>query len=124
MTGYGRNAAETRMARKQTHNDFDPDDFDPDDFDPASDGESGRDADGGGSGTEQLDTGYCPDCGAEIYDASDICPKCFAWIDGDTSRHSPRRRRAADRWTRLVVWALIGAIATGLGIFALLGLGR
>jgi len=101
------------MARRQTHDDFDPDDPD-DDLDVLDEGEDAN----------QRDTGYCPDCGAEIYDAADICPKCFAWIDGETSRHSPRRRRAADRWTRLVVWALISAIAAGLGFFAFVGLVR
>jgi len=101
------------MARRQTHDDFDPDDPD-DDLDVLE----------GGEDATPRDTGYCPDCGAEIYDAAEICPKCFAWIDGETSRHSPRCRRAADRRTRLVVWALIAAISTGLGFFALVGLVR
>ncbi|MEY2716390.1 MAG: hypothetical protein RIT24_2733 [Planctomycetota bacterium] len=107
------------MARKQTH-----DDFDPDEFDDESSEELDLDVEDSGSSRVQRDTGFCPECGAEIYDAADICPKCFAWIDGETTRHDPKRRRAAQRWNLLVVWAVIGAIATGLGFFALTGLFR
>lgn len=107
------------MARKQTH-----DDFDPDEFDDESDDDLDLEVQDAGSARGQRDTGFCPECGAEIYDAADICPKCFAWIDGDTTRHHPRRRRAAQRWTLIVVWTVIGAIATGLGFFALAGLFR
>ena len=94
------------MARRGTsHHAPDPDDDDAD-----------ADDEYGGEAHAEADTAYCPECGAEIYDAADICPKCFAWIDGDTSRHAPRRKRAAVRWTTLVVWILIIAMALGAGL--------
>ena len=110
------------MPREYTDPEFDPDDSDDVEGRFAEEFDEGHDADDesperGGGATA---TAYCPDCGAEIYDAAEICPRCFAWIDGDTLRKSPRRQRANDRWTKLVVWALIAAIATGLGVFSLL----
>ena len=94
------------MARRQTHDDFDPDDPD-DDLDVLDEGED----------ADQSDTGYCPDCGAEIYDAADVCPKCFTWINGETVRHPKARRR--ERIRGIVVWILIGTMLLGAGVFVL-----
>ena len=96
------------MARRRPvdHDPEEPDDWDDQDVDMESqaiDGDS------------DAETGFCPECGAEIYDAADVCPKCFTWIDGDTLRRDPRTQRARSRWTVLVVWALIAAIAAGAG---------
>ncbi|MCE2883599.1 MAG: zinc ribbon domain-containing protein [Planctomycetaceae bacterium] len=63
------------------------------------------------------ETAFCPDCGAEVYDAADVCPKCFTWINGDTVRHP--RARSRERLRRIVVWILIGAMLLGAGVFAL-----
>lgn len=67
---------------------------------------------------------YCPDCGAKIWDQADICPKCFSYLAGHTSRFPPRvaKRRGALR--RAVVVALILAIALGAGGVAILYLRR
>jgi hypothetical protein len=54
--------------------------------------------------------GFCPECGEEIYDAADICPKCFSWIDGATHR---RRTRFSTGFRKLVVTALLAAFLSG-----------
>ena len=78
----------------------DVEDFDDDDLDehPASDDIERLDHEGA----------HCPECGAEVWDAADICPKCYAYIGGDTFR----RRR----WPRVVAWLLIAAFVIGLAI--------
>lgn len=95
------------MARRRDTNYHDP-------FEPEG-GEDSEYPDEGDGAELAADTAFCPECGAEIYDAADVCPKCFSWIDGDTVRRSPRRNRAHRRWTQLVVWALIAAILLGAG---------
>lgn len=35
---------------------------------------------------------FCPDCGAQIWDAVEVCPKCFAYIGGKVS-HMPKHQR-------------------------------
>jgi hypothetical protein len=55
--------------------------------------------------------GFCPECGEEIYDAADICPKCFSWIDGATHR---RRTRLSMGFRKLVVTALLVALLSGM----------
>ncbi|MFM1823387.1 MAG: hypothetical protein RI967_1653 [Planctomycetota bacterium] len=63
------------------------------------------------------DTAFCPECGAEIYDAADICPACFSWIDGDTTRRPPRNGWFRKGGAQLVVWLLIAALLAGTGLF-------
>lgn len=63
------------------------------------------------------DTAFCPECGAEVYDAADVCPKCFTWINGETVRHPKARRR--ERIRGIVVWILIGTMLLGAGVFVL-----
>lgn len=57
--------------------------------------------------------GFCPECGAEIADDADICPKCFTWIDGTT--HS--RPSAIKRFLRVavVVLLILAAVLGGIG---------
>lgn len=66
------------------------------------------------------DTAFCPECGAEIYDAADVCPKCFTWIDGETRGRPLSRRRQTIRQT--IVWVLIVTLLTGAGVFSLVQL--
>lgn len=64
------------------------------------------------------DSAFCPDCGAEIWDQADVCPKCFAYLGGDTSR---RRRggEARRRWRTVVVLIVLAAIAVSwVGVHA------
>lgn len=67
------------------------------------------------------DTAYCPECGATVLDDADICPKCFTWIAGDTSRHGPAKRATAARFRAAVVWILIAVLLAGAGVLGLIG---
>ena len=77
--------------------DVDPDVDDPIDEDPS-------DAD-----IERLDhdTAYCPDCGARIWDAADICPKCRAYISGDTLSRPPVEHWLRKRWLAVIAIILL-----------------
>lgn len=114
------------MARRTFDHDPSPDDPDRDpewdpEWDPAQDDDD-TDSSGGGAADGSTDTAFCPECGAEIFDAADVCPKCYSWIDGETTRHPPRRGRAKDRWIKLVAWILIAAIVIGAGLFGILAI--
>ncbi len=56
----------------------------------------------------------CPDCGAAVWSEADVCPKCYAFLDGDAPR--PTRGFFARRWRTLVVVLLIVAMLTLAGI--------
>jgi hypothetical protein len=56
----------------------------------------------------------CPDCGAAVWSEADVCPKCYAFLDGDAPR--PTRGFFARRWRTLVVVLLILAMLTLAGI--------
>ncbi|HVP74336.1 MAG TPA: hypothetical protein VMS30_11400 [Phycisphaerales bacterium] len=91
--------------RSGEHEDFEDDDaFDADE--PIDEGPSSEDI-------ERLDheTAICPDCGAQIWDAAEICPKCYAYIGGDVVQ-----RRPIPKWLRL---ALLLLLAAGLIIITL-----
>jgi len=89
--------------------DFDDhdDDFDDDDENAVDEAPSSQDI-------EALDheSGTCPDCGAEVWDAAEICPKCYAYLGGNTFRPSRLSRQAK-------IWLLVAlAIAVGVaGVF-------
>lgn len=57
------------------------------------------------------DTAYCPDCGAEMWDQADVCPKCFAYVAGETSSKQPTQRWFHQRTVLLVIIALLAAFA-------------
>lgn len=52
---------------------------------------------------------HCPDCGAEIWDQAEICPKCYAYLGGNTSSRPPLQNWLQRRW--YVVVAVIVIIA-------------
>lgn len=85
--------------RRADHDDFEDDE-------PIDEGPSSEDI-------ERLDheTATCPDCGAEIWDAAEICPKCYAYLGGNAVDRKP-----VPRWLRLV---LIVLLAVGLIIITL-----
>ena len=93
---------------------------DPDPFEGESEGPWVEDADEEEDDGGARDTAYCPECGAEIYDAADICPACFSWIDGETTRRPPRNGRFRKGGAQLVVWMLIAALLAGAGVLWLL----
>jgi predicted RNA-binding Zn-ribbon protein involved in translation (DUF1610 family) len=35
------------------------------------------------------DTGYCPECGEEIWDQAPVCPACGSFIEGATTSRKP-----------------------------------
>lgn len=57
------------------------------------------------------DMAYCPDCGAEVWDQAEICPKCHAYLGGHTSSRLPIQRWFQHRWFLLIVFALLLAFA-------------
>jgi hypothetical protein len=59
-------------------------------------------------------TAYCPDCGAEVWDQADVCPKCFAYLGGDTATRSPMQEWFRRRWILLVIIVLIILMVTSL----------
>jgi hypothetical protein len=56
----------------------------------------------------------CPDCGAEVWDAAEICPRCFAYLGGNAQGSASSQRWFSRRWPLIV---LIGLLIIGL-IFA------
>ncbi len=55
------------------------------------------------------DEAHCPDCGEEIYDQAEFCPKCRAYLAGNTSSRPPIESEFRGRWIVLV--AIIVLIA-------------
>jgi len=64
------------------------------------------------------DGGYCPDCGAEVYDDADLCPKCGTWITGEVLAEPPDAKEIRGRVKLVVV------LATLLAFLGLVGLLR
>jgi hypothetical protein len=59
------------------------------------------------------ETAYCPDCGAEIWDAAEVCPKCFAYLGGNTSIRSGVAREKQRRAVVALVIILIVLLVIG-----------
>lgn len=59
---------------------------------------------------------FCPDCGAGIHDQADVCPKCYAYLAGETSRFRPVERDLRGRFIALTVVALI-LVLLGWGLW-------
>ena len=53
------------------------------------------------------DTGYCPECGAEIWDEAPICPKCRAVLSGHTLRRPPMQDWFQRRWLAVMCLLLL-----------------
>ena len=64
------------------------------------------------------ETGFCPACGAEVWDGAPRCPECGRWIDGATQSRRPEEAEARRR-----MFALI-AILTLIGFGGLLAIIR
>lgn len=48
------------------------------------------------------ETGFCPDCGAEIWDGAGVCPSCGAVLVGDIGSRHPVEVMLRRRWLTLV----------------------
>ncbi|MHC5112809.1 MAG: hypothetical protein ACYTGP_00100 [Planctomycetota bacterium] len=64
------------------------------------------------------ETGYCPACGAEVWDATPRCPECGAWIEGATEAQHPEQAAARRKMVALI------AILTLIGFTGLLAILR
>lgn len=49
------------------------------------------------------DTGYCPACGAEVYDQAEFCPECGEHLGGAVKSRPPMEDWFRQRWIALVV---------------------
>jgi hypothetical protein len=72
-------------------------------------------------GDDAVRTGLCPDCGAEVLDDADICPRCFMFLDGETLQRPARARRGFfhKRWITLLILLLIVSMVGGAVAFIL-----
>jgi hypothetical protein len=61
------------------------------------------------------DTARCPDCNAEVWDAADVCPKCFAYLGGATqSRPSAQQWFDRKMFVLIIILLIIGLFIGGL----------
>jgi hypothetical protein len=49
------------------------------------------------------ETGFCPHCGAEVWDGLSICPQCGLAMSGGPRRNPPTTNALQRRWVQLVV---------------------
>ena len=52
------------------------------------------------------ETAFCPDCGEEVWDQAEICPKCHAFIGGQTLTRQPIERWVSRRAMMLIIAVL------------------
>lgn len=65
------------------------------------------------------ETAFCPDCGAQIWDQADVCPRCYAYLGGETARHRSRaHRERRHRWRKLVMAIVLVAMLLSLAGFS------
>lgn len=53
----------------------------------------------------------CPECGSQVHDTADICPKCFAYLGGHAAPQGTTGAR--QRWFAIIAIALV-LILSGL----------
>ena len=53
------------------------------------------------------DTAHCPNCGAEIWDAAEVCPRCHGYVSGNTVSRHPIERWWRQKWIVLLVIAIL-----------------
>lgn len=63
---------------------------------------------------------FCPDCGAEVFDAAEVCPKCYAYLGGNTSVRPPVSAWQRNRMILFVVIAILFGFALWIvkGLFS------
>ncbi len=64
------------------------------------------------------ETGFCSECGAEVWDGAAVCPSCGAVTAGDIASRRPIERMFRRRWLTLV--AVIALLAFLVAILRLL----
>jgi hypothetical protein len=61
------------------------------------------------------ETALCPDCGAPIWDSAEVCPKCYAYVGGDTGRETAAQAQFRQKSTLLlIIMLVIGLFVTAL----------
>ena len=60
------------------------------------------------------ETGFCPDCGEEVWDQAGQCPSCGAFPAGQTATRHPDQGQLRRRWMVLV--AVIALLAFAMAI--------
>jgi len=59
------------------------------------------------------DSGYCQNCGEEIWDDVEVCPKCGQHVAGQVSSREPIEQGCRKQWIIMIVIAvLIGLLLT------------
>lgn len=53
------------------------------------------------------DTGYCPHCGAEVYDQAVFCPKCERPIEGEVRSERNTSPEFNAKWVALIAVVVI-----------------
>jgi hypothetical protein len=86
-------------------------DDDPDEVDAINEDPSDEDI-------ERLDheSAYCPDCGAEVWDSVEVCPKCYAYLGGHTSHRPKIQNWMNSKSLTVIIVLLIVAMLIG-GLF-------
>ena len=51
---------------------------------------------------DQRQHGWCPHCGAEVWDDAEFCPDCGDQIGGRTASKPPVNRELQQRWVMIV----------------------
>ena len=62
------------------------------------------------------DTAYCPECGEEIWDQAEFCPRCRAFLAGHTSSRPPE---ASAIQRRIIIAIAIIALAAFVLLYVL-----
>ncbi len=60
------------------------------------------------------ETGFCPDCGEELWDQAGQCPSCGVFLAGQTATRDPVEGRLRRGWIVLV--AVITLLAFAMAI--------
>lgn len=53
------------------------------------------------------DSGYCPECGEEIWDSAEVCPSCGQYVGGKVSTREPIEQGCRKQWIVLIVLAVL-----------------
>lgn len=60
------------------------------------------------------ETGFCPDCGAEVWDQAGQCPSCGALLAGQTATRHPVQGQLRRGWIVLVAVIVLLAFAMAI----------
>ncbi len=64
------------------------------------------------------DTGYCPECGAEVWDQAPYCPECSEYIEGQALPRPKQSDEAQHRFRNLIIFLVMAGFLISLLIGA------